>query len=984
MCQQEQGSPKGAAAEASLMANILELGRYHTIGDNRIDADGLYNWVRNGGWFYEAAHYMDLENASDEVLEAVRKVLVDGKRILPKYVNEHDNFNDITSVINNGSEVDKTDKANYIKNVSIISNRFSSTYTFYDFPGTNDPFGTTLTAAEREQYGDECFDFDSGEFQSGSTKSSLKSSSTGNKNKTFYAKVATWSEVTNICETTYEQSSNRAEVDQDEIVNTNQTNLRLTLTNVNYQDFISGYTMPFNYLWALLITSQSKDLVMDLADLVYNSKIEITIYDNLNVNTSVKVEQYTKKREIKTHISGQGRFYDSQGNFYQIPYSLTYPSDENSFDSDEVKYTKTYTTITKTNTITQSLSKADVWIVNYTQNYNYMPTETTVTEGDVITKEDKILPLEKIRPSANIYDHFSDFRSDVRRLTRNSDIYKQAMEEARTSAEQESNQEEETGENAENNTQESPPVNIQEFDISVYIDPHSSYDDIKKSIINQQEQTTITNEVTKYVSVPAKMEKKDKKGGTIIAQNKTLDGIVRVLEDKRITKIKKEDIEKAFDEETNSKLKPLKFCQDGKILKIRCTGKGENKKYTLYKLENFVQILLDNYSAKKNLIDESAYGWLITILEINAEVDDVEMIDITKYLIYKATGKNSGIDENNVDFSVYDPANFKKTSTGTIGSGFVGSNLEEKLWWLLKDIGYNDIAAAGAMGNFSAETDGGSSIHSDRVQSNGEGIGIVQWSYGRKQSLLEYAASQGSTWQDENIQLEFLKAELTDGGCNGFAQKQVYAENSIMYNKFINAETPEAAAVYFDGWFERSGGSRLEVREQGARYYYEMFEGKERPLSLDGNSSIIEQADKIHKYMEQNNYKYCVIGGNSYEECSQGESHGLNTTFEESKTGYHHTCCATYVSWVLQEAGLISNSEHTDSANELRALLQSKGWKKITNENDLKPGDILGYDHHVEIYAGENLIYNAGSGTSIRGTSPKERTRAFVEAWRAQ
>ena len=96
------------------------------------------------------------------------------------------------------------------------------------------------------------------------------------------------------------------------------------------------------------------------------------------------------------------------------------------------------------------------------------------------------------------------------------------------------------------------------------------------------------------------------------------------------------DIEKAFDEETNSKLKPLKFCQDGKILKIRCTGKGENKKYTLYKLENFVQILLDNYSAKKNLIDESAYGWLITILEINAEVDDVEMIDITKYLIYKA------------------------------------------------------------------------------------------------------------------------------------------------------------------------------------------------------------------------------------------------------------------------------------------------------------------------------------------------------------
>ena len=73
---------------------------------------------------------------------------------------------------------------------------------------------------------------------------------------------------------------------------------------------------------------------------------------------------------------------------------------------------------------------------------------------------------------------------------------------------------------------------------------------------------------------------------------------------------------------------------------------------------------------------------------------------------------------------------------------------------------------------------------------------------------------------------------------------------------------------------------------------------------------IIECAREIHQYMEQNNYTYCVYGTNSYEECSKyGKSHGLNRTFEESKNGYHNTCCATYVKWVLQEAGYLGENE---------------------------------------------------------------------------
>ena len=118
-----------------------------------------------------------------------------------------------------------------------------------------------------------------------------------------------------------------------------------------------------------------------------------------------------------------------------------------------------------------------------------------------------------------------------------------------------------------------------------------------------------------------------------------------------------------------------------------------------------------------------------------------------------------------------------------------------------------------------------------------------------------------------------------------------------------------------------------------------------------------------------------LVGGNKYEECgtasANGSTHGLNVTFEASKTGYRHTCCATYVSWVLQEAGYLEDSEHQDGANNLRNyLMNNKAWNVITSVSELQPGDIICYNSHIEIYAGDGKVYSAGSGDHIRGSSP--------------
>lgn len=160
LCQREQRTPKGAAAEASLMANRLEL---HGGSKWPVSPEGLYNYVRDSKWFAHSKEYMaDTSELNQDVLNAVRTVLVDGKRTLPGYVDEHDYLpDDILSVKNDGNEVNKNDKSKYIKNKSVIRNTYGSTFTFYSFPDTNsDPFGYT-SEANRQRIGEDCYEFGS-------------------------------------------------------------------------------------------------------------------------------------------------------------------------------------------------------------------------------------------------------------------------------------------------------------------------------------------------------------------------------------------------------------------------------------------------------------------------------------------------------------------------------------------------------------------------------------------------------------------------------------------------------------------------------------------------------------------------------------------------------------------------------------------------------------------------------------------------------
>ena len=83
---------------------------------------------------------------------------------------------------------------------------------------------------------------------------------------------------------------------------------------------------------------------------------------------------------------------------------------------------------------------------------------------------------------------------------------------------------------------------------------------------------------------------------------------------------------------------------------------------------NFIKYYLYASAARNNL--SSTYSWLFTALENNPRTES--MVDITKYMIYKATEKDLGVTD--MDFDSYNESDFKDatdfnfdTSDGIIG-----------------------------------------------------------------------------------------------------------------------------------------------------------------------------------------------------------------------------------------------------------------------------------------------------------------------------
>lgn len=411
-----------------------------------------------------------------------------------------------------------------------------------------------------------------------------------------------------------------------------------------------------------------------------------------------------------------------------------------------------------------------------------------------------------------------------------------------------------------------------------------------------------------------------------------------------------------------------KFVQDaaGKVVTPKLDKDDPN--------QNFMTILCDPENTQTRTFVLEIPDWLFEILESNSDTSN--MVDLTKYILYKMSGIDFGVTE--YDFSEYISSDFS-TATGDI----VGSNIEEKVWFGLKNLGYSDYAAAGAMGNIRYESGSfdPTAVEGGYTESNG-GIGICQWtndgrgSSGRNTNLRNYAQSKGTTWQDENIQVTFLIAELsTGGGADGYASYQLmstqsyYGSSLANPSSWINATNVEDATQAFAYSFERPAKSAatasMPTRIQYAQEYYQKYQGKEAPTTVDTKLTG-ENKEKMEKMIAEairiaNDDRYQYSQGRRDEEffydCSSFVSRLYNKYFGIPRLDY--------------------GASNTGTGN-IEANCTSK-YSEVSL-SDLQPGDIAWKATHAALYIGNNQTAEA-SGTNA-GIVVKTMGSSFTRYFR--
>lgn len=142
-----------------------------------------------------------------------------------------------------------------------------------------------------------------------------------------------------------------------------KTEYNLDTKVIDYKRIVSKYTMPFQYLWSLIVIGDDKELALELADLVEDSEITISIYDN--ITTTVNESTYTYTKEEKINVSATATAY--YGSKYYTQDGSWNPADE----WDEGNYTVSHKITDKSNTLIVDITKANVWIVDYSKNYTY-------------------------------------------------------------------------------------------------------------------------------------------------------------------------------------------------------------------------------------------------------------------------------------------------------------------------------------------------------------------------------------------------------------------------------------------------------------------------------------------------------------------------------------------------------------------------------------------------------------------------------------
>lgn len=152
---------------------------------------------------------------------------------------------------------------------------------------------------------------------------------------------------------------------------------KLVEKKVNYINQITNYTVPFSFMWSLLVYGNDEDFVNDFAKLVIDTEIVIASYDATNVkvttytNTYIKKNSTTSTAKIGNYTAGYGYQSEAQGS-----------------KTEAYTYQVTEIHTLKTNTPSLKVKYANTWTAIYNNNYRIKKEESENETGTTLPDEE--------------------------------------------------------------------------------------------------------------------------------------------------------------------------------------------------------------------------------------------------------------------------------------------------------------------------------------------------------------------------------------------------------------------------------------------------------------------------------------------------------------------------------------------------------------------------------------------------------------------
>ena len=670
----------------------------------------------------------------------------------------------------------------------------------------------------------------------------------------YVAEIATWQQVDTIV------GSNDPNVQS-----SHETQYTMTTTTVDYQSMVEPYTMPFDYLWAYLVIGEEKKFVFELADLVYNSDIQITVHDKLTVDNDVDEKNYTER--IKAEVNAKVKVTCSCGASKSGSKKCVHdPHSDNN-------YKTTTTVITQTNTVDIAVTRANVWIVDYKNDYVHeKPTKDVSTSSSTE-------PDTKYSPSGTGNSYSCD---DINNLVNNlTSGLSHAIDSTNP------------------NTIDAHNVSV---DKDINVKYYNRYINIKHNYTN-----IVVN--SNYVSgTPELKEKTDKDTAP-----------------------------------------------------------------------NFVTIFNDysNRLCKSRIKDASS--WLFEILETN---DTSNMLDLTKYLLYKATGSDYGKTEfdftqfypgeltsagaddyivhtqkSSQDIVIKDVKTLKKAFRGYSRSEKLVSHAQEFLYYQNKYNVNAVFAAAVAIDETTAGTKGNAVNGKHNWFNIKNGGGGEYKSYSSDGESIKHFYETIANGKNYFTQNKFTVHDIGMTYCENADKPGGWIEN---VNKFM---TQMFSAVGINDTsssssYGGSGGNSNNVANSGA-----VGTAKDFLAKLEEYSQVAQR--------EKPKWHYSNSSGKS--------------TFKKAHKTNRYTNCALFVNWGLIDIGAMKpgmrfyikvGSSSPTYRNGAKSELKKHATIKRVNKNaksmiksgELKPGDICLWSSigHTNVYAGNKKWYDAGRYSANR------------------